>query len=92
MMHVEAVIAKLPSGMKVVFTEDALHDLDEILHYISTNYPSVYVRSKSVADHRDADRHLAAKRAGSRAAAEYPQRAVHPLPVQNLLSRVVRPR
>ena len=28
--------------MKVVFTEDALRDLDEILHYISTNYPSVY--------------------------------------------------
>lgn len=28
--------------MKVVFTEDALHDLDEILQFISTNYPSVY--------------------------------------------------
>lgn len=28
--------------MKVVFTEDALRDLDEILHYISTNYPGVY--------------------------------------------------
>jgi plasmid stabilization system protein ParE len=27
--------------MKVVFTEDALRDLDEILQYISTNYPSV---------------------------------------------------
>jgi plasmid stabilization system protein ParE len=28
--------------MKVVFTEDALRDLDEILQYISTNYPGVY--------------------------------------------------
>lgn len=28
--------------MKVVFTEDALHDLDEILSYISENYPGVY--------------------------------------------------
>ena len=28
--------------MKVVFTQDALRDLDEILQYISTNYPGVY--------------------------------------------------
>lgn len=28
--------------MKVVFTDDALHDLDEILQYISANYPGVY--------------------------------------------------
>lgn len=28
--------------MKVVFTDDALRDLDEILQYISKNYPSVY--------------------------------------------------
>ena len=26
--------------MKVVFTDDALRDLDEILQYISANYPS----------------------------------------------------
>jgi plasmid stabilization system protein ParE len=28
--------------MKVVFTQDALRDLDEILQYISINYPGVY--------------------------------------------------
>jgi plasmid stabilization system protein ParE len=28
--------------MKVVFTDDALRDLDEILRYISMNYPGVY--------------------------------------------------
>ena len=28
--------------MKVVFTEDALRDLDKILQYISANYPNVY--------------------------------------------------
>jgi toxin ParE1/3/4 len=28
--------------MKVVFTEDALRDLDDILQYISKNYPAVY--------------------------------------------------
>jgi toxin ParE1/3/4 len=28
--------------MKVVFTDDALRDLDDILHFISTNYPGVY--------------------------------------------------
>lgn len=28
--------------MKVVFTEDALRDLDEILSYISQNYPAIY--------------------------------------------------
>lgn len=28
--------------MKVVFTDDALRDLDEIFHYISLNYPTVY--------------------------------------------------
>jgi toxin ParE1/3/4 len=28
--------------MRVVFTEDALRDLDEILRYISANYPGVY--------------------------------------------------
>ena len=28
--------------MRVVFTDDALRDLDEILHFISTNYPGVY--------------------------------------------------
>jgi toxin ParE1/3/4 len=28
--------------MKVGFTDDALRDLDEILHYISLNYPGVY--------------------------------------------------
>ncbi len=28
--------------MKVVFTEDALRDLADILHYISTNYLGVY--------------------------------------------------
>ena len=28
--------------MKVVFTDDALRDLDEILQYISEHYPSVY--------------------------------------------------
>jgi len=26
--------------MKVVFTDDALRDLDEILQYISMNYPA----------------------------------------------------
>ena len=28
--------------MKVVFTDDALRDLDEILQYISSHYPLVY--------------------------------------------------
>ena len=28
--------------MKVVFTDDALRDLDEILQFISANYPGVY--------------------------------------------------
>jgi plasmid stabilization system protein ParE len=28
--------------MRIVFTEDALRDLDEILQYISTNYSGVY--------------------------------------------------
>ena len=28
--------------MKVVFTDDALRDLDEILLYISMNHPGVY--------------------------------------------------
>ena len=28
--------------MKVVFTDNALRELDEILHYISLNYPAVY--------------------------------------------------
>jgi plasmid stabilization system protein ParE len=28
--------------MKVVFTDDALHDLDDVLQYISANYPGVY--------------------------------------------------
>ena len=28
--------------MKLVFTDDALHDLDEILQYTSANYPGVY--------------------------------------------------
>jgi toxin ParE1/3/4 len=28
--------------MKVVFTDDALRDLDEIFQYISANYPAVY--------------------------------------------------
>jgi toxin ParE1/3/4 len=28
--------------MKVVFTDDALRDLDEILQYISKNYPTAY--------------------------------------------------
>ncbi len=28
--------------MKVVFTDDAVRDLDEILQYISGHYPSVY--------------------------------------------------
>ena len=28
--------------MKVVFTDDALRDLDEILQYISEHYPAVY--------------------------------------------------
>jgi plasmid stabilization system protein ParE len=34
--------------MKVVFTDDALRDLDEILQYISAIYPNVYGRSRSV--------------------------------------------
>ena len=28
--------------MKVVFTDDALRDLDDIFRYISENYPAVY--------------------------------------------------
>ena len=28
--------------MKVVFTEDALRDLDETFHYISQHYPAAY--------------------------------------------------
>jgi toxin ParE1/3/4 len=28
--------------MKVVFTDDALHDLDEILQFISEHYPGIY--------------------------------------------------
>ncbi len=28
--------------MKVVFTDDALRDLDEILQYISKSYPTAY--------------------------------------------------
>ena len=30
--------------MKVVFTDDALRDLDEIFQYISAHYPAVYLR------------------------------------------------
>ena len=28
--------------MRVVFTDDALRDLDEILQFISANYPAIY--------------------------------------------------
>lgn len=34
--------------MKVVFTDEALRDLDEIFQYISENYPAVYDLLKSV--------------------------------------------
>jgi hypothetical protein len=52
--------------MKVGFTDDALRDLDEILHHISTNYPGVYaVFETPSARHCHAHRYSAGKRARS---------------------------
>ena len=74
--------------MKVVFTDDALRDLDEIFQYISANYPAVYRqfenRLKAVATRIGAWPESAQEVAPT---SGRPKRAVYPLSIQALLPR-----
>ena len=73
--------------MKVAFTDEALRNLDEILGYTATHYPTVYdalvVRLQSViariAEWPDS--------AGSDWAPGHSRRAAHPISLQGLLSK-----
>src|SRR5919108_2591764 len=46
-------VCQAPAGMKVVYTDEALHNLEEILRYIESNYPTVSTAfEKRYASHR----------------------------------------
>jgi hypothetical protein len=73
--------------MRVVYTDEAREDLDGILAYIASNYPTVYEPFfDSVAIGDCSYRHVARQRSGSRRRARRSSRAPAPISLQDILS------
>ena len=72
--------------MKVLYTDEALRDLDEILEFIELNYPTITAAfEKTGSRNRAAHSKMAEERGGGRTASGRSRRSAHSISVQAFL-------